>query len=299
MQQQTNLAKTKDFLLAVIKNQANEQAVIWLKEKADKLTSDFNQRKCYMFFGAASRFFEKQPLSLSETMLSEDSQLRQGFQPDTWNLLQTTRTYLLLHIPHADKEQYLDILNKLFETADMDEQVALYAALPLLPHPKALTARATDGIRTNMTNVFDAIALHNPYPADYLKEEAWNQMVLKACFMQRPLYRIYGADERANSALARILIDFAHERWAAHRQVMPELWRFVAPYLNAENITDIKKVIKQGEPLEIEAALLACAQSRYSSAKEVLVQHPTIRQRIEDGTITWQNIGQKYQTYKK
>ncbi len=289
---QADLAKIKEYLLQIIQKQADTQAITWLNEKA-QLTSDFNPRSFYIAFGAASRFFNKQPLSLSGAVLPA-AKLRQGFQPDTWNLLQTARTCLLLHLPHTDEASYLNILNKLFETADMDEQVALYAALPLLPHPEALVARTADGIRTNMTTVFDAIALHNPYPADYLPEEAWNQMVLKAVFMQRPLYHIDGADQRANDKLARILIDFAHERWAAHRQVMPELWYFIAPYLNVDNIADIEKAVDQGEPLEKEAVLLACAQSPYAAAKTLLAQHPNIEKRIDDGTITWQYIGQSY-----
>lgn len=258
------------------------------------MAANFEVRGLYMFFSAASRFFEKQPLNLTEAQRAEAHQLRPGFQPGTWNELQTARTFLLLHLPSAEQAPYLTILNKLFETADMEEQVALYAALPLLPHPTALVDRTTEGIRTNMTNVFDAIALHNPYPADYLPEEAWNQMVLKAFFMQRPVGHIYHADERANASLARILIDFAHERWAAHRTVMPELWRFVGPFLDDNSLMDIRKVVEEGTSPEKEAALLACSQSRHPQAKEMLAQHPAIQQRIASGQLTWQHMAQQH-----
>jgi len=117
-------------------------------------------------------------------------------------------------------------------------------------------------------------------------------MILKAVFMKRPLYRIYEPDERANPELARMLVDFAHERWAAKRPVSPELWRFVGTFLNEEYITDIKKVI-DGEPLEIEAGLLACATGKYPEAKQLLAQHPEVKKEIESGRLNWTIIGKK------
>ncbi len=294
MNQQADIAEAQDFLYSVISKQADEKAVRWLKQQTEKLHGEAASRHLYMAFSTASRFFSKEPLQLSATSQTEAEQLRKGFQPAHWQVLQTARTYLLLHVPSENADQHLLILNKLFETADMLEQVALYAALPLLPNPEHLTARASEGLRTNITVVFDAIALHNPYPADYFKEEAWNQMVLKAVFMQRPLYQIYGAEARANEELARILVDFAHERWAAHRQVMPELWRFIAPFTQENYWKDIQKVIREGQPLEVEAALLACTQSNYPGVKEILNHYPDINRRIETGDLTWQDIGQRY-----
>ena len=88
---------------------------------------------------------------------------------------------------------------------------------PLLPYPEHFIDLAIDGLRSNITSVFNAIALHNPYPADYFAEAAWNQMVLKAVFVDSPLSHIQGLDARANDKLARMLGDYAHERWAAGR----------------------------------------------------------------------------------
>src|SRR5690606_25813883 len=221
-------------------------------------------------------------------------QIVPGFRPDTWNQLQAARIYLLLHYPAKDADQFITVLDKLFETADMREQEALYAALPLLPYPEGLRLRASEGLRTNITSVFDAIALNNPYPAQYLEEKAWNQMVLKAIFLQRPLYQIVGADERANGELAKILIDFAHERWAAGRQVMPELWRFVGPFLTEDNLKDIQRAIGSGNNLEKEAALLACSSSGLPAAQKLLEAHPEEKAKIESGELTWEEVGKQF-----
>ena len=196
------------------------------------------------------------------------------------------RAYLLLQLPADDATQYVTTLTRLLETADVDEQVAIYAALPLLPNPEALVPLAVNGLRTNITRVFDAIALRNPYPADYLGEAAWNQLILKAVFMERPLYLIHGADERTNPALARMLVDFAHERWAAGRPVTPELWRFVAPYANAAHRADLERVIASDNPWERAAGQLAGAQSN----------SPELQSLGKDTTgnhFTWQQIGER------
>lgn len=293
---QTDLAQTKEFLYQLIRQQAKPEGMQWLDKQINKLRQEWNQRTFYFSFSSVPRFMGKDSITYTKEVLKQADQLRKGFYPVGWDLTQLARTYILLLLHHDDAEEYLLTINRMCETADMYEQQTLYAALPLLPHPKELTGRAAEGVRTNMTNVFDAIALHNPYPADHMEQEAWNQLLLKAVFMRRPLYKIYHADERINSELARMLIDFAHERWAAHRQLSPEIWRFIAPYLNEEYLPDLEKSIKQGEPLEVEAALLACSEHTYSGGRMLLDQHPEIKGRIAQGEINWQNIGERYYT---
>ena len=295
MEYQAEIPKAKAFLFSIIEQRANEKALQWLEQQQAKLLNEPLPRHIYLAFSSAPRFFKKEALLLSPEEQLQEEQLRKGFQPAQWDLLQTARTYLLLHFPQQEQESWLEVLNKLFETADMHEQQTLYAALPLLPYPDALRKRAAEGIRTNITSVFDAVALNNPYPADFLDEEAWNQMLLKAVFMQRPLYRIYGADERANPQLAKMLLYFAQERWAAGRQPMPELWRFVGPFLKEEYLEDIKKLLREGTPLEKEAGLLACSQSVLPQAEQLLNEYPEIKEKTQSGELSWQSIGERFE----
>lgn len=292
MEQQALHQKYRSLLYSFLQEGADEKALAWLKKQQEKIQKEGIGSHFYLAFSMASRFFTKESLQLSTKQVQTADGLRKGFQPGHWNLLQTARSYLLLLLPQQDEGAYLTSLDKLFDTAEMDEQLALYGALPLLAYPEALIQRAREGTRTNMTVVFDAIALRNPYPADFLPEEAWNQMVLKAVFMQRPLYKIYGADERANPELAQMLIDFAHERWAAGRKVMPELWRFIGPYLDEQSLLDIEKTVTRGEPLEREACLLACAQSSSPAAKQLLRQYPGFRKQEGTEKESWQAIGE-------
>ena len=282
---------TQKFLYQLIEADADERTMQWLAKQQEKLDTDYTDRTLFLAFGMVPRYVGKQPLTLSEEQNKTANQLRKGFQPNGWSLAQLLRTYLLLLLPTNEATTYTATLTKLLETAEVDEQVTVYAALPVLAYPQLLIPLAVNGLRTNITRVFDAIALQNPFPADYLDEAAWNQMILKAVFMGRPLYRIYGghiygADARANPALARMLVDFAHERWAADRSVTPELWRFVAPYADASHRADLERVIASENPLESAAGQLVCTQA------------PALKSLLQDNydinhLPTWEQIGKE------
>ena len=231
-----------NFLKTLIEKNAEEKSISWLNQKVEQVKSSGASSAFFLAFSQASRFFRKDILELSEAEASQANSLVEGFQPAQWSVLQAARTILLVSYPQ-EKARWFEVVNQLFETADMNEQQALFAALPMLPYPEELLPRAIDGCRTNMTLVFDAIALNNPYPGNYFPEANWNQLVLKAVFMQRPLYRIQGLDARRNPALADIASDFAHERWAAGRSVMPEIWSLVVPFFNDRFITDLNRVV--------------------------------------------------------
>jgi hypothetical protein len=287
------LPNTIAFLEQLFDRQATPAAAQWLKEKQNLVRSSETGKDLYLPFSAAPRYVGKSTLSLTPDELEQASQLCKGFNPTNWTTDQLARTILLLSLPHDNADNYSKTILKLFGTADMGELVALYAALPLLPHPEKFVAQATEGIRTNMGNVYEAIALNNPYPFENFTEAAWNQLVLKTIFTGKSLHKIYGLDERSNPDLARMLSDYAHERWAAGRTVTPELWRPVGPYINETIISDIKKLFASENETENEAAALACTQSSYPEAQALLDQHPLLRHKITEGQLNWSHIGQK------
>jgi hypothetical protein len=284
-----NPAAIKDFLLSLLTRQLSPQGLSWLQKQLENLKSE---KEFYLAFSMAPRFTGKHTLSLSLADLKEAARLRPGFQPTGWTTDQAARTVLVLAVPHESPAGFVAILNKVFSTADLQELATLYAALPLLPYPEQHVKRAAEGVRTTMTQVFDAIALNNPYPHDYLPEEAWNQLVLKSVFNVRPLYRIYGLDARRNEHLAHMLVDYAHERWAAGRTLTPELWRMVGPFVDAGNLKDIQRLFNSPETIQHEAAALALAESPLPEAKELLSSQSELNENIKDGSLNWQIIGE-------
>lgn len=288
-----DLSEIADYIFTLLDGQSNADSITWLAQQKSTIAGSESPAGFYLAFSTASRFFDKTPLSISQPQAARADELRSGFRPGHWNLLRAARVYLLLQYPHDNRDKWLATLNRLFETADLHEQEALYAALPLLPHPEHLKLRAAEGLRTNITSVFDAVALLNPYPAEYLDEPAWNQLVLKAVFLQRPLFQIHRADSRANLTLARTLVEYAHERWAAGRTVTPELWRFVGPFLGEEHSQDIQRVLSEGTLLDREAVLLASHASALPSAKQLLKGYPEIQTKIDSGELNWDKVGEQ------
>jgi len=305
-----DLRSATELLRLWLSQQVTREGFIWLEQKrqqvaeaaslpqaddrkdqacAERIAGSRSERVFYTAFSAVPRYTGKQDLVLTEEDLQAATAVRPGWYPGHWSLDQAARTLLVLTLPQTP-ETYWRSLERLFTTADVGELVALYQSLPLLPDPERYTAQAAEGVRSNMTLVFNAVALRNPYPADYFNELAWNQMVLKAVFVGSPLYLIQGLDRRANRELARMLTDYAHERWAAKRSVTPELWRAVGPFVSPQITAALEKVLADPEPTQQEAAALACAQSPLPEAQALLERQPALHSAIRSGQLTWDSF---------
>lgn len=235
----TSIHGISELLNCWISQQVDREGFAWLSEKQKQISADANVRVFFAAFSAVPRYTGKEKLELTHSDLQAADRMRRDWYPGDWSADQAARTLLLLALPQEDMQKYLRSLDQIFSNADVGELVALYQSLPLLPFPEQLRKRAAEGVRSNMTSVFNAVALRNPYPADYFDNIAWNQMILKALFVGSPLYLIQGFDRRANPELARMLIDYVRERLAAKRSVSPELWLAVEQLADAELLTEI------------------------------------------------------------
>lgn len=226
----------------------DKQAVAWVDTRRQQIKSSVTGREFLTAFSAVSRYVGKQQLQLAPEDLKAASALHKDWFPAHWSVEQAVRTLLLLALPQDNPEKYLDTLEEVFTAADVGELIALYQALPLLAYPERLQKRAAEGVRSNMTAVFNAVALHNPYPAEYFDDLAWNQMVLKALFVGSPLHLIHGLDLRANCELARMLLDYAHERHSANRPVSAEIWPLVEKFFDTPILEDLPRAIAIQQP---------------------------------------------------
>jgi hypothetical protein len=243
-------------------------------------------------FAATTRKTGKQPVVLSEKENTEIQHIRPHLNVQHWAIDRLCRVWLIMYLDATDQQKYIRTIENLFPTAEMSEQVALYSALPVLAYPESWRGRCAEGIRSNIADVLESIMCNNPYPSENLDEPAWNQLVLKAIFTEKPINKIVNLDARANQHLADTLSDYAHERWAAHRTVHPLLWRCVAGFINEKIFPDIKRIALSENTVEREAAALACTQSKYAPALE-LVEKNTELQAIVKSGMTWEDLANK------
>jgi hypothetical protein len=268
---------------------APEQRV-WLDDQVARIANSNAGPALALAIGLAPRKLGKADLALTPDEIAAARVLRPGLDPSGWSVDQTARIVFVLASFDGDEARFAERLDKLFASGEIGEHMALFRGLPLYPAPDHLVARAAEGIRSAVQPVFEAVAHANPYPYEQFSETQWNHMVLKALFIGSALAPIQGLDLRRNSDLAKMLIDYAHERWAAGRPVSPELWRGVGPFADEAGVADLAKVLRDGSDRERRAAALALAECPRPSARAALDIAPELAGAARDRRISWQTI---------
>lgn len=175
-------------------------------------------------FASASRFLGKAPLSASA---EEAARLRAAGL--TWPIGQigfdeAARMALLLKAAESVGEaEQVSLVEDLYRQGDNRERQSVLRALPLLPRPERFLALAVDSCRTSVQPIFEAIACENPYPTAHFPDLNFNQMVLKALFIEVALERIIDLPRRITKELRRMAKDYAAERAAAGRSIPKDI----------------------------------------------------------------------------
>ena len=263
----------------------------WLQGKLNAITTTPSGRELYMTYSLLSaKLKSDNNLDLSKI---QDKTLQDYLRTQEATALELTRLYTLLTALESDASYYRPKVANLIQVADTSELETFLKYLVLLPNPENYSAAAVESLRTNIATVFDAISANNPYPAEYFNDQQWNQMYLKAAFMQQDLSKIRSVDERANADLARIISDYAHERWAASRKVDPIFWRPVGKFLNDSLLKDMESLLESEDIRENGAGALCCGMSDRPAAKALLGKYPKLKDAVAEGSITWSNLAEE------
>lgn len=222
----------------LITQYATEKELNWLE----------SQKNIGVAFVASSRFISKTAVPVNTLYKALEKPLSaEAF----WPLDRLVRIYFLLQLSP-------ERINVLFDTAEINESVALYTSLPFLPNPEVWFYRATEAVRSNIGNIFEALAFENPYPSTYFTDLAWNQLVLKCIFNEKEIHKIEGLFERSNIDLALSISNLAHERWAAGRHIPALAWKLTIGFFNEQILQDIQRLaVSEREEDKIAAYLLS------------------------------------------
>ncbi len=271
-----------------IDSELEEAGKTWLENQLSTCLHPPSPKDFYMTYTLIGRKIPDRKLQWTGEGADELENYLGIQQPD---LRELTRIYVLAMALENDPETFIPKVSKLIEVADTGELVTFLKFLPLLPHNEAFKFTAVEALRTNIATVFDAIALENPYPVDHFNDQQWNQMYLKAAFMQRDLLRIPGIAERANPSLARIISDYAHERWAASRDVDPAIWQPVGPYVQGTLLSDMERLLASERPGEQRAGFLSCLKAGTPEAGALLQGHP-LHEIYEHAPFGWEALNE-------
>lgn len=281
------------FLKSILQKNLTPEAWKWLQTEGESARTKADITRFNIAFVAMPRKTGKNSIRLSPEEETELRSLRGGLNVNGWTVDRFSRVWLLVQLKPEDKEKYIAAIENLFMNAEMGELVALYSSLPLLPYADAWSGRCAEGIRSNIGQVLDSIICNNPYPAEQLDEAAWNQLVLKAIFTEKPMLEITGLRARRNQRLAHSLLDYAHERWAAHRELNPLVWICVGPFIDSGNFSDIQRVFQSEDPAEREAVALACYESAYAPARKMAEADQRLKRDIEEGKVSWDSVAER------
>ncbi len=268
----------------------SDEGVAWLDGAVAELSAGAGDRALMLAFSAA-------PRRVGRALLPERPPLR-GVPLRGWSRDQAARISLLLARSERDGAAggagdggMPRVLETLFGAADLSEQVCLYQAMALLPEPGRMVGRMAEGVRSNMLPVFSAVAIGNPYPADWFDEGAWNQMIMKAVFVGRPLGGVLGLERRANPALAVMLVDYARERRAAGRVVTADLWRPAGAHARGERaLEELRRALGDADPARQQGAALALHAGGAAGLAAVRAARPDLAGAIEAGRLGWEGV---------
>ncbi len=280
----------ESLLSAIVSRNVQPDALAWLYEKGGAVRNENNAARLNTAFAAVPRKTGRNGIELTDMEQEQLESMYKGFSINHWTADRLCRLWLLLQVNDTDQQIYCATIENLFKGAEVNELIALYASLIILKYPEAWRLRCAEGIRSNIGSVLEAIMYENPYPQFYLDEPAWNQLVLKAFFTEKDVNRITGLDEKANKKLASVLVDYAHERWAAQRAVNPLLWRLVAGFIDERNFSDITRLFTNGDLREKKAAVLACHQSNYEPARRMADHDPELKLAVNNKVLSWETL---------
>ncbi|NJB35033.1 MULTISPECIES: EboA domain-containing protein [Flavobacteriaceae] len=277
---------TTEVYTTLLKKCLSTEEYNWLQTAIAEVVATQNKQKLYIAYSLCATKIHAETVKEYDIFPGDKAS---WLSSQEINFLELSRIVLLRSILEAEPKME-GAVQKLIQVADITELETFLKFLVLLPKPENYKFVAVEALRTNIATVFNAISQNNPYPSAYFTSAEYNQMYLKSAFMQQDLTKIIGVDEMANADLARIISDYAHERWAASRTIDPAFWRPVSNFLDGTLIDDIERLFKSKDAKERRAATLVCYHSKKKAAQQLLQINIEYLEEAKNGTLTWQNL---------
>jgi hypothetical protein len=258
------MSAVREFLASALARRAplfGAKSTSWLEAEARAIADGVDDARFATAISTASRHVPRGPLAPAPNEIAQAFDLVEGWNPERWTLLEAARVVLLLSRRDLSEASAVSAIEEAFRYADMGELCALYKSLALLPKAERFVWRAGEGCRSSMRAVYEAAACDTPFPVKHFDDLAWRQLVIKALFVEAPLWRVYGLDTRLDAELARMALDLAEERRAAGRDVQHELWLTLGKVSGERGLRSIERELAGKNPRGRRAAAIALARA--------------------------------------
>jgi hypothetical protein len=255
------MSAARELLAALLAARSERRALEWIENAGRAIAGGVPHDRLAALVSLASRRLARGALSPTPSELAQASELVEGWNPERWSQLETARVMLVLSRTDLAQKSAVDDLEEAFRYADIGEMCALHRSLQFLPDAKRFVWRAGEGCRSSMRAVFEAAACDTPFPVKNFDELAWRQLVIKALFVEAPLWRVYGLDTRLDAELARMALDLADERRSAGRNVQHELWACLGDVSGERGTQSIERELAGSYALGRRAAAIALARA--------------------------------------
>jgi hypothetical protein len=273
-----------------ISRASDQRGIAWFRGAVDEVSRASSDRALGVAIGLAPRRIGKKGLALDADDLAGAAALRNGLDPGGWSVDQLARIALMV-ASYRDDASFAERLDRFCETAEINELIALCLGFAIYPATAPIEPRAREAIRSGMKPVFEAVAHRNPYPCEVFAEDDWNQMVVKAVFIESPLWPIQGLDRRGNPRLSRMLVALATERRAAGRPISGEIWRCIAPHMDAAAESALTYAWNAGAENDRLAIALAL-KSVPDTAAGLPFKHQLhdVQAKLDAGNLGWRDL---------
>jgi hypothetical protein len=255
------MSAARELMAALLSARSERRALDWIENAGREIAGGVPHARFAALVSLASRHVARGALQPSARGIEHASELVEGWNPERWTMLETARAMLVLSRKDLAQPSAVDALDEAFRYADIGEMCALHRSLQFMPGPERFVWRAGEGCRSSMRAVFEAAACDTPFPVKNFDDLAWRQLVIKALFVEAPLWRVYGLDARIDAELARMALDLADERRSAGRNVQPELWACLAGCSGERGVQSIERELAGSYATGRRAAALALARA--------------------------------------
>lgn len=240
-----------------------------LAQGLTELQDSFSSQRFFYLFAICPRWFEKSQNAIDPDEAGKWAEHDPHGVLSRWQYPQLARLLILLKVSqNLSQADYVENINALYKTADVNELVLLGQSLAFIPEAGLYIERARESARSNIVTVFSSIAHDNDYPQRFFDQTAWNQLVLKAAFLAVPIWSIAGLKERNNPGLVVMLRHYVNERQAAKRSVPWDLWCCIGWLAQSgEELEYLRRQWQAAQPKTRAAITLALSENPSKTAQ--------------------------------